>query len=921
MELDVIFISESWERENKTLEQIIELDDYTIVSNVFQRKGIGGRPAIIANNKKFQVQNITNTLVQIPWGVEAVWCILTPPNVTQDSKIKKIACCSFYSKPDSNRKSLLLDHISDAFSILSSKYGKGLHFILGADSNKLNLQSILNLSPNFVQIVTKFTRMNPPEMLDPIIMTLSSYYQEPEVLEPLDADPDKNGIPSDHFVVVAKPISSVNNKSCRQTEEIKTRPFPKSGMEIMKAWLRDKNWDEVYNKVSAHDKAKVFQSILVSKMDEIFPVKIRKINSDDQPWMTNKLKKLDRKRKRIYRKQRRSISWKQIDKKFKTEVKFAKNNFYKNKISELKLAKPGQWYKWLKKLSSHDQHHQVHVENLSHLSDMDQAEKIAEAFSSIPNEYEPLQSESIAIPKYEQKDIPVFHPSQVWFVFSRLETNKSNVPGDFPAFLIRSFAAYLAEPFTHILNSSIDRGEYPNIYKFEICTPVPKKFPPQSTKDLRNISGLKNFDKVMEKLISQLIISDMETSMDPAQYGNSQGISIQHYLIQMIHQILMAVDNNAKGEVCAVIANLIDWNNAFPRQCPKLGVESFIKNGVRPSLIPILINYFQDREMSVKWHGTTSAPKKINGGGPQGATLGILEYLSQSNNNADCVDIKDRFKFIDDLTTLEVVNLLITGVCSYNLKSQIPSDLPTHNQIIPSEQLNSQKWLNQINLWTTNQKMLLNEEKTKTMIFNFTNNHQFTTRLNVNNKNIEVVDNTKLLGTFITNDLRWDLNTNEIVKKANFRLQLMHKVSGFGASLNDMKEIYILFVRSILEQSSSVWHSSLTQENIDDLERVQKSALRIILKDKYKTYTNSLNFLQLDTLSNRRENLCLDFAKKCTKHPKLKHIFPLNNKNHQMDTRDQEKYFVQFANTERFQNSAIIYMQRLINEYENKISI
>ena len=46
-------------------------------------------------------------------------------------------------------------------------------------------------------------------------------------------------------------------------------------------------------------------------------------------------------------------------------------------------------------------------------------------------------------------------------------------------------------------------------------------------------------------------------------------------------------DNNAKGDVFAVVANLIDWNNAFPRQCPKLGVESFIRNGVRPSLIPL----------------------------------------------------------------------------------------------------------------------------------------------------------------------------------------------------------------------------------------------------------------------------------------------------------------------------------------------
>ena len=213
--------------------------------------------------------------------------------------------------------------------------------------------------------------------------------------------------------------------------------------------------------------------------------------------------------------------------------------------------------------------------------------------------------------------------------------------------------------------------------------------------------------------------------------------------------------------------------------------------------------------------------------------------------------------------------------------------------------------------------MLLNEDKTKTMLFNFTNNHQFTTRLTVNNENIQVVESTKLLGTFITNDLKWDLNTNKIIKKANARLQLMHKISEFGALQNDMKDIFILFVRSILEVSSCVWHSSLTEENIDDLERVQKSALRIILKEKYKTYTNALNVLELDTLFNRREQLCLEFAQKCTKHTKLKHMFPLNIKEHEMVTRDHEKYIVHFANTERLRNSAIIHMQRLINEHEN----
>ena len=102
--VDLLLLSESWERDNLTLDKVIHLEDHTIISNVSQRTGIGGRPAIFVNNKKFEVQNITNTLVQIPWVVKAVWYVLTPKNVSNDSKIQKIACCALYSKPNSKKK-------------------------------------------------------------------------------------------------------------------------------------------------------------------------------------------------------------------------------------------------------------------------------------------------------------------------------------------------------------------------------------------------------------------------------------------------------------------------------------------------------------------------------------------------------------------------------------------------------------------------------------------------------------------------------------------------------------------------------------------------------------------------------------------------------------------------------------------------
>ena len=463
--LDVIFISESWERENLPLKEIIKLEEHTVISNVSQRHGVGGRPALVVNNKKYQVQNITNTLVQIPWGIEAVWCVLTPKKVSNNSKIQKIACCSLYSKPNSKTKTLLLDHISDVFNILSAKYGRGLHFILAGDTNDLNLGPILSLNSNLVQIVNNWTRMNPPAILDPIITTLSSYYQEPLCLEPLDADSDKNGRKSDHKIVVAKPLDEINNKSCRITRQIKVRPFPQSGFDKMKEWLVDKSWEEVFEAKSAHEKAESFQDILVKKLDEFFPIKTRKVNSDDQPWVTFKLKQMDRCRKRVYHKERRSLKWKILDKNFKKEMKSAKAQFYKDKVAALKTAKPGQWYKYLKQLTCHDQQksESVSVDEISHLSDQQQSEMIADSFCAIQNQYDELKADDIHIPHFSETEIPQFSAAEVWFALSRVDTSKTTVPGDFPALLIKRFAAYLAEPFAHIINTSLKLGQYPKL--------------------------------------------------------------------------------------------------------------------------------------------------------------------------------------------------------------------------------------------------------------------------------------------------------------------------------------------------------------------------------------------------------------------------------------------------------------------------
>ena len=105
-------------------------------------------------------------------------------------------------------------------------------------------------------------------------------------------------------------------------------------------------------------------------------------------------------------------------------------------------------------------------------------------------------------------------------------------------------------------------------------------------------------------------------------------------------------------------------------------------------------------------------------------------------------------------------------------------------------------------------------------------------------------------------------------------MELLRRVASFGPSLEDLKTIYILFIRSLLEQSATVWHSSLTQDNKNDLERMQKTALKIILGNKYKSYRDALTLLEIDSLEERRENLCLNFAQKCLTNDKMKTLFP-----------------------------------------------
>ena len=143
---------------------------------------------------------------------------------------------------------------------------------------------------------------------------------------------------------------------------------------------------------------------------------------------------------------------------------------------------------------------------------------------------------------------------------------------------------------------------------------------------------------------------------------------------------------------------------------------------------------------------------------------------------------------------------------------------------------------------------------------------------------------------------------------------MLKAAAKFTSDKQVLKQIYYSRIRCKLEQSAAVWSSSLTQKNVADLERVQKAAVRLINGKPYESYSETLKQLDIMRLSDRREMICLKFAKGCLRLENFKKLFPKHISKHKMETRHGERYQVCKVNGKRYANSAIPKMLKLLNK-------
>ena len=272
---------------------------------------------------------------------------------------------------------------------------------------------------------------------------------------------------------------------------------------------------------------------------------------------------------------------------------------------------------------------------------------------------------------------------------------------------------------------------------------------------------------------------------------------------------------------------------------------------------------------------------------------------------------------MDDLTIVESINLKDKLVSVPESVRPLPDNFHAKTgHILPNQCSQVHDQLLKIQEYAAQNPMVINRKKTKTMVFNPCIVRDFIPEFELDGQDIEMVEEMRLLGVVVRSDMKWTSNTELMISKAYKKLWSIRRLKGMGSTTDDLKDIYVKQVRSLLEIAVPAWNGALTNVEKMDIERVQKTALHIMLGGLYNSYGDALDLVGLETLDARRHKLCLKFAIKAVNHHKHKNWF-VPNANAVSTRQDHEKYVPVFSKHKRFWKSPISYLTRLLNsEYK-----
>ena len=126
-------------------------------------------------------------------------------------------------------------------------------------------------------------------------------------------------------------------------------------------------------------------------------------------------------------------------------------------------------------------------------------------------------------------------------MLTTIKTRKATHSSDFPSWVTRNNADTLSAPITNIMNTMMQTGIFPTIWKQAEISPLPKTSKPKTYKDYRPISLLFHLSKIAEKCVRETL--QPQLPVDDNQYAYTSKLGTTDALVQMTTEIADSLDD------------------------------------------------------------------------------------------------------------------------------------------------------------------------------------------------------------------------------------------------------------------------------------------------------------------------------------------------------------------------------------------
>ena len=441
---------------------------------------------------------------------------------------------------------------------------------------------------------------------------------------------------------------------------------------------------------------------------------------------------------------------------------------------------------------------------------------------------------------------------------------------------------------------------------------------PQSEEDLRTNLKTSWLSKCLENILCDFLLPFIEPFLDPGQCGGLKKSSITHYLVKLLNFVHTTLDKRTPHS--AVFCSE-DLSKAYNRGSHNLVIEDLHSMHAPGWTLSIVCSYLSGRSLVLSHQGSRSSEKPLPGGFGAGTLLGGLLFIVKFNGACLRPPIPRpisgntgrQFKYIDDSCQVASVNLKVSlepdpilrpRPLNYNERTQM--------RLKPEENVLQQELI-KFEAFALQNKLVINSSKCSVMYFSRSKKYAFPPEFSIGTTQVlEVKKVQRILGIQVQDDMRWNSQVEEMVRKATRTTWVLRRMRSFGVDQASLVAYWKAEGRVHLELACPVWHSGLTTQQSRDLDRAQRVAMAAITGRWEPSHSRQRLDLGLEQLSARRTQLCATFAQRTARDSRHMDIFTQSGAPVRPG-KAARPYREPFCRTGAHFNSAVPYLTRLLN--------